>query len=499
MAVGNAVRELASRLGKTNIILAGDVDSSSINNLEIELIASKLIERHRDETGIVIVGNEELRNLAKELELEKAPMTVEVIPSSDYKPIAADVDARYSISNKPLERAEGTVDDFVQHFRSRLARMREMIEQHRGSMTGLMPNIESLKAYTSGRDVTIMGLISNKITTKNGNIMAVLEDETGEAKVIFMNSPSSKALFESARSIVNDEAVAIKGKISGPFVIAKEIVWPDVPIKQRGRQDEDIAIAFVSDVHVGSKDFMDKSFSNLIKWLNGGVDGRKDLAGKVKYVVMAGDLVDGIGVYPNQDRNLEILDVYTQYRVFFNFISAIPDYIHVFLMPGNHDAVQRAEPQPQLGPDILGDFKADNVHVLPNPSFLTLHGTDILAYHGTSLDSVIASIPGMSYAQPEKAMTEILKRRHLSPIYGGYMMVPSKNDNLVIERVPDILNMGHVHKNGLSNYHGVDILNSGTWQGQTDYQLMQGHMPTPALLPVYETKKNEFTHVNFNK
>ena len=188
----------------------------------------------------------------------------------------------------------------------------------------------------------------------------------------------------------------------------------------------------------------------------------------------AGDVVDGIGVYPNQDRDLTVLDIYAQYKIFFNFMSMIPDYIHVFVIPGNHDAVQRAEPQPQLSNELVGDFKADNVHIIPNPSFLTLHGIEILAYHGASLDSIISAIPGTSYAKPEKAMIEILKRRHLSPIYGGNMIVPSKNDNMVIDKVPDILHMGHVHKNGMANYHGVDIINSGTWQSTTDYQLVAG-------------------------
>jgi DNA polymerase II small subunit len=331
--------------------------------------------------------------------------------------------------------------------------------------------------------------------------MVVLEDETADAKLIFMNGSSeqAKALFEKARHLVNDEVIAVTGKISGPFVIAAELVWPDVPIRERKKIEDDVAIAFISDTHVGSKFFMERNFSNLIRWLNGDYEMREDLASKVKYLVMGGDVVDGIGVYPNQDRDLAILDIYAQYRIFFNFIKMIPDYIQVFIIPGNHDAVQRAEPQPQLTSDLIGDFKADNVHIIPNPSFLNLHGVDILAYHGTSLDSIISAIPGTSYAKPEKAMIEILKRRHLSPIYGGNIIVPSKNDNMVIDKIPDILHMGHVHKNCMSNYHGVDIINSGTWQSTTDYQLSRGHIPTPCIMPVYEVKSRRFSTINFDK
>ena len=182
-------------------------------------------------------------------------------------------------------------------------------------------------------------------------------------------------------------------------------------------------------MHVGSRFFMEKNFSNFIKWTNGNYDERKDIVGKLKYIVVGGDVVDGIGVYPNQDRELTVPDIYAQYKIFFNYISMIPDYIQVFIIPGNHDAVQRAEPQPQLTQELIGDFRSDNVHILPNPSFVTLHGLDVLVYHGTSLDSIIRTIPGMSYANPEKPMIEILKRRHLSPIWGGNIIVPSKNDN----------------------------------------------------------------------
>jgi DNA polymerase II small subunit (EC 2.7.7.7) len=57
--------------------------------------------------------------------------------------------------------------------------------------------------------------------------------------------------------------------------------------------------------------------------------------------------------------------------------------------------------------------------------------------------------------------------------------------------------MGHIHKNGLLEYHGVQIVNSGTWQDRTDFQVRQGHMPTPCNLPVFEAKKYGFTTVDF--
>jgi DNA polymerase II small subunit len=343
-------------------------------------------------------------------------------------------------------------------------------------------------------------MVTSNITTKKGNIMVQLEDETGSAKLIFINGTSQRAreLFAEARSIVNDEVIAVRGRISGPFVIANEILWPDVPIKEPKDVDEDIAIAFMSDLHVGSKQFMERNTLKMLDWLNGNVDSKsKELAGKVKYVIINGDIVDGIGVYPNQEKDLAIPDMYGQYKLAFDFIGQIPDYISVFVLPGNHDVVQRAEPQPRLPKDVVGEFSS-NVHLLGNPSFLNLHEIKVLAYHGCGLDSTINAIPNSSYASPEKAMIELLKRRHLSPIYGGNVIVPSREDNMTIDRIPDILHMGHVHKNGIANYHGVYAVNSGTWQAKTDYQVKLGHTPSPCLLPVYELKAHRLTTVDFN-
>ena len=501
MADEKAVKTLVKTLSKVGVLVAADVKPESLDGFNVDDISTRIIERRATDPGMAIVNSTDIKNIIDEIQLEKAPRPIEIIQKPEYKAYASEIDANYNISNNGIECSNGTIDEFVSHFRSRLHKLRGIIEQHRSSLNGMVANLENLNSYSNGREVTIIGIISNKITTKNGNIMVVADDETAEAKIIFMNGTSqqAKVLFEKARHLVNDEVIAVKGKLSGPFVIAQELVWPDVPIKERKQTEEDIAIAFISDMHIGSKLFLEKNFTNFIKWVNGNHDERTDIASKVKYIVVGGDVVDGIGVYPNQDKGLAILDIYAQYKLFFNFISMIPEYIHIFVIPGNHDAVQRAEPQPQLSNELIGDFKSDNVHILPNPSFLNLHGLQILTYHGTSLDSVIRSIPGTNYANPDGAMIEILKRRHLSPIWGGNIIVPSKNDNLVIEKVPDILHMGHIHKNCIANYHGVDIINSGTWQATTEYQLVQGHVPSPCLMPVYETKANRFTTINFSK
>src|SRR2546428_13609153 len=88
------------------------------------------------------------------------------------------------------------------------------------------------------------------------------------------------------------------------------------------------------------------------------------------------------------------------------------------MLPGNHDAVRPAEPQPAFPTSIQNLFDS-NVIFAVNPSLLSVEGVRILAYHGRSMGALVSAIPGMSYARPLDAMKAMLRMRHLAPIYGG--------------------------------------------------------------------------------
>jgi len=498
------LKDLSVKLSKYKILPKANLDLSGINHSNLDSVVDIIINNTGNFTGVHFVGQKEIDDAIGSLSTKKMPAAkAEVANPNGFNPIAAGIKANYKIDNREVDHAEGNVNDFVNYFRSRLSKIRELLINQNSNEYLLLDDFNHLSDMDN-KSVYVIGIVYEKFTTKKGNIMVMLEDENTSIKVIFSNndSPMIKKLFDEASGIIKDEVIGVKGKVVNQFLIAKEIVWPDVPVVERKNINDDIAIAFISDIHVGSKLFLEENFKSMEKWLSG--DGNyvnqasRDLAGKIKYIVASGDIVDGIGVYPNQDRDLAIPDMYLQYKRFFDLLDNIPDYIEVFILPGNHDSVRRAEPQPALSGDIIKDFHKDNVHFVTNPAYLNLHGLNILAYHGTSLDSIISSIPNMSYDKPEMPMLELLKRRHLSPIYGGNIIVPSKNDNLVIDKVPDILVMGHVHKNGIAHYKGVTVINDGTWQARTALQVKYGQNPTPCTMPVFEMKTYKITNVDFN-
>jgi DNA polymerase II small subunit len=388
----------------------------------------------------------------------------------------------------------GDYDEFVGYFRDRYGRLGDMM-RHRISARP----IESIKKKSFSRgeksEVAVIGMVSDVRNTANGNRLVELEDRTGSLGVLISKD---KDFFESP--LLLDEVVGVTGTVrDGGLLMASGVIYPDVPnTNVPRRSDEPASAALISDVHIGSNTFLEDPWVRFIDWLNGDSDAHHDLASRLKYVVVAGDLVDGIGVYPGQDKELRILDVYDQYRKAAEYFDQFPRHLKIIITPGNHDAVRQAEPQPALPEEIQRMFRHPNLTFAGNPSAVEMEGVRLLIYHGRSIDDLVSNLPGASYSKPEKAMAELLKRRHLSPIYGGKVMIaPEAQDHFVIDPLPDIMHSGHVHTVGVCRYRGVTMVNSGTWQSQTDFQKRMNIQPDPARIPIVDLQTGEVKIVGF--
>jgi DNA polymerase II small subunit len=370
---------------------------------------------------------------------------------------------------------EGTLEDFTRYFRHRFHVLRDMLRRRR-ELAGAQ---DIAKAIRSTREVRIIGMVADLRPTKNGHRILELEDDTERVPVLLL---ADSAL--SAEPVVLDEVVGIVGTVNTKgLVIATALVRPDLPTsKPFPAIAGHVRAAFMSDIHVGSRTFLEEKWSKVSDWLG----GSDDIARSIRYLVVSGDVVDGIGVYPRQDEELTIDDIYGQYEALARMIAALPDRIAVVLLPGNHDAVRPAEPQPAFPSSIQKLFDS-NVIFAGNPSLLSLEGVRVLAYHGRSIDDLVSSIPGMSYQRPLDGMRAMLRMRHLAPIYGGKTPIaPEAEDHLIIDEIPDIFVTGHVHAVGVDQYRGVVLVNSSTWQAQTPYQKMRNIDPTPARLPIVD-------------
>lgn len=278
------------------------------------------------------------------------------------------------------------------------------------------------------------------------------------------------------------------------MVIMEEIIRPNIPPNKALRpSDATSSVAFLSDIHVGSFTFLDKQWSRMTQWLKENWEEEN-----IEHLVIPGDVVDGIGIFPNQEEELEIDDIFAQYEALSELLKDIPDGVQMIMQPGNHDAVRPAEPQPAFSEKITSLFDS-NIMFVGNPCYLEIDGRLILSYHGRSMDDFIGHIQHLSYDNPIETMKEMLIRRHMAPIYGEKTpLAPEKNDFLIIDRVPDIFVTGHVHGAGVSDYRGVRLINASCWQSQTTYQRMHNFNPDPAKMPIVDLNTGRCVMKDFN-
>jgi len=417
---------------------------------------------------------------------------------------AAHMEIIYTCEEESKKRV---VRDFVSYFNARYKAIAAILRSRpelQGAIT--ISRINQRK----GRDRAVfIGIVSSKDITKNGNIILTVEDASGSTKVLInKNKPD---VFMEAKDIVCDEIIGVAGASGENIVFANEVFWPDTPSREIKKSPDPGYAVFLSDLHLGSNEFLPGAFEKFIGWLRleGGSETQKEVARLVKYVFIVGDLVDGIGIYPGQDKELLITDAKEQYDVLAAYLAKIPEHITIIVCPGNHDPVRLAEPQPPHHKDFAESLYAlPNLVSLSNPSFVTIHksehfsGIDVLLYHGHSFDFYIAEVDGIrnrgGYDRGDIVMKFLMKRRHLAPTHTSTLYVPStEGDPLAISHVPDIFATGHIHKSCVAQYKHITMISGSCFQAKTAFQEKVGHNPEPGRVPAVNLQTREVKIMKF--
>ena len=414
------------------------------------------------------------------------------------------------ISSYQEESKKRTVQDFVAYFNKRYTALEKILRNRQE-----LQNIMSIKRILDKKDretLSLIGIVKDKNTTSGGGIMLELEDPTGSIKVfINQNKPE---LFNQAKDIVLDEVIGIVGANGDKIVFANNILSPDVPMNKELKKAKDIAYAiFLSDFHVGSTNFLTNEFNQFLEWINcrTGTDQQKEIAKKVKYAFIVGDLVEGMGVYPGQEAELTIKDISQQYEACAQLLKKIPKHIQLIICAGNHDAMRIAEPQPVLYKDFAKPiWELENVTMVSNPAMINIHsshvfpGFDVLLYHGYSFDYYVANVDSIrnsdGYNRADLIMKFLLQKRHLAPSYTSTLYIPDKNrDPLIINQIPDFFITGHIHKSIVANYRNITMICGSCWQSKTPFQEKVGHNPEPARVPVVNLQTREIKILKFTQ
>jgi len=398
-----------------------------------------------------------------------------------------------------IQKNKPDIISWISYYKQRLNKIKKILRDH-SEMRELYP----LNKIPENREVAIAGLVYDKKITEKG-IIFVIEDENNIIKA-FVSKDNENIDFKIVKDIPLDSVVGLVGTYKNNMFFANNVILPNVPIKKpKTFGEDDVYILFTGDWQVGNKHTFYNLFDRFLQFVNGKIESEKinEIARKIGYIMIVGDVVDGVGIYPEQKEELLLKTYDDQYKSFEDYILKIPESIKTIIIPGNHDIPRLAEPQPELPRSLLREsYSMKNIYYLSNPSYVKIHNSIIgLLYHGYVLDWLISNISFLrergGYENPGESIKFMLMFRLIFPSHGSNPYVPYINDDpSVIDIVPDLFHTGHIHRAFYNEYRGIDLINSSTFQDITPYQKELGHKPEPGILFLRNIKNGEVLSIN---
>ena len=445
-------------------------------------------------------SNENLRELTIKLglNLEISAKTLDSSMNFSSEKPKVKITSSYNVPPKNFE-----VKDFVKHFRSRFDEMKKLLEGN----SSLESLVSINKITYSKQNVSIIGMVYHKSITKNKNIILEVEDFTGKAKLLINRDKTE--LYEKADNLPLDAVLGFKCSGNKDILFVNDIILPESHLALRKKAPVEEYAAFIGDFHFGSKNFMKKEFLKFIDYLNGNF--KEDaISKKIKYLFLVGDIVTGVGNYPDQEKDLEIKDLESQFSGLAEILSTIRKDIQIIISPGNHDGVRLMEPQPLFDEKYAWSlYELENVILVGNPSYVNIGekkdflGFDVLIYHGFSYPYYANNISKLtvekSMNSPEKIMEYLLTYRHLAPTHGSVQYYPSEKDNHLIRKIPDIFVSGHTHKSGVFYSNNILLVSISSWESLTPYQEKFGNEPDHCKVPLINLKTRAIKILDFEE
>ena len=276
--------------------------------------------------------------------------------------------------------------------------------------TGQSNLISINKISPRTKKFSIIGMV--KETDTNNNTI-ILEDNTGEIEIQLQNKPIFK-------EIVEDEILNITCEKTGEIVVGESVFFPDMSIKREiNKTKDDVYCFFISDLHMDSDSFNKTYYINYINWL----ENEKE---KINIFVVG--------------------DVSTRIKDIEKLLSDTPKRHNISIIKGEIDP-----PMEKL---------------LQNPHNVQIGNVNMVLFHNPKLNHYINL-----WGSPEKAIANLLKKRHLDPIFTADTTIYNK-DPYLLETTPDIIVAGHTHIPTNTNYKGTTILTLGSLISQPIFWLM---------------------------
>lgn len=200
----------------------------------------------------------------------------------------------------------GKMEDIINLFQNRLEVIEKILREELGfhKFSDIKDILQNRTRFTRNQ-VAVIGIVADIRRSRSGGRIVELEDRTGTMTVFVRKDDPA------AGTLVNDDVIGVVGNFSdkGDMFFANRVQYPEVlstHMNRGGLEYDPISAAFISDLHIGSNQFLESEWDKMMKWFN----SDDETALNIKYLILSGDVVDGVGVYPGHEKNLSMLDVY---------------------------------------------------------------------------------------------------------------------------------------------------------------------------------------------
>ena len=479
------------------------------NQTNKKIITKRVFEENREEVRNIFsnLPEENLKKveslkvkLGLSIEISKEVAT-EIIKKPEFNKLG-DEEVRI-ISTNPALGKKLEVGDFVKSFRSRYNELKTILQDRQE-----LNNLVSINKISGSRQgISVIAMISDKKVTKNKNIIFGVEDLTGTVKILVNQNKSE--LYKKAEEVTLDSVLGFKCSGNSEILFANDIIFPESALLERKKSPVEEYVLFLGDLHFGSKRFMEENFLKFLDYLNGKLENSdKNEIEKIKYLFLVGDIVTGVGNYPDQEIDLKIKDLEEQFSKLAELLDKIPKRIKIIISPGNHDGVRLMEPQPLINEKYAWPlYRLSNIIFTSNPAELNIGakegfgGFNVLTYHGFSFPYYANTIPSLVAKRamncPDEIAKFLLKYRHLAPSHASVQYFPTENDALLIKHIPDIFVFAHTHKSAVSYYKNILLISISCWEEMTPYQEKFGNTPDHCKVPIFNLKTRAIKILDF--
>ena len=176
-----------------------------------------------------------------------------------------DITKTVGADTKASEKVEAFRDLFLDRYKT-IKRYVEMNYDFQDSVSieTIVGNREKYSGWDSLGRTIVMVLEAKK--TRKGYLRLVVEDTSGE-----MDAMISPEVLERIGTVATDDVIGIEGQLSkdGGIFWVRHVVFPQMIKKDKSEEECDpVSAAFISDIHRGADNFLDREWNKMLDWLN---------------------------------------------------------------------------------------------------------------------------------------------------------------------------------------------------------------------------------------